>query len=134
MQSQPQTTMSLEQIEAQMRGGAAGIPPNPSAMNQQQIFARPPVNMIPGSNQMMGMGLFNQQPMQQFRPGNQLFFNQQQQQQFMMRPGAPMQPFNPQVHPPSMRPAPIVIDGISVTPVDITNQEKDAVFAKVSHL
>lgn len=131
-QQPQQTSLSLEQVEAQLRGGGPNMgaipPPIMPQQSMQPIFGRPP---SVGQNQMMGLpGAYNQP---QFRAGNQMFFNQQQQQQqFMMRPGGNlMQPFNPQVHPPSMKPAPIVIDGISVTPVEITNQEKDAVFAKV---
>lgn len=56
-----------------------------------------------------------------------------QQHQFQ-RPHMNMNMGNMNIMAPPPPPQPIVVDGISVTPVEISNQEKDMVFAKVISL
>lgn len=155
--NQRQQTMSLDQVEAQMHGDGrglgrgGGIPPNgfpPSHSNQPNLMMnaglmnRPLLSQMPPPimNQMFGGG--GGVPMRpSIIPPNQqgVPFRQPppptSQQAFMMRP-PPQQmghPFPPPLHPHMMAPPPqpIVIDGISVTPVEISNQEKDMIFAKV---
>jgi hypothetical protein len=107
--------MSLEQVEAQMRGknlmGDRKAMPF-AAMNaaaQNSIFreSRPGPMMAPYRGIAPPSQYHHQMPAPQM---NAHFHNQYR---------------------PSIRPTPITIDGISVTPLELGDQEKDSIFTKV---
>jgi hypothetical protein len=151
--------MSLDQVEAQLRSGPPpansmyrpGMDPSFRPPMQQQMLNRP-IMSGPGlqqpihpsqmhrpihpqatghmqrqtDHQILGHAQQMQRPMQHFgaaqiqRPMQQLSIGQR-----------PIQPPGPgQIQRPPM-PRTIVVDGITVTPIDLTNQEKDHVFSQV---
>ena len=154
--------MSLDQVEAQLRSGpprndnyrpgiepSFGSPmnqnfnrsnmPGPSSGQMQQqpripMNSRQPMHPQPHGQIQRPMYLPNsghlqqmQRPIQHMGPGQ---LHRPMQQLGLGQMQRPSQDFE-QIERPAM-PRTIVVDGITVTPIDLTNQEKDTVFHQVT--
>ena len=153
--------MSLDQVEAQLRSGPpvniypSGMDPSFRPLMQQQMFNRsmtpgaahtqqPQILMHPGQMQIPMHSQTNthmQRPIHHQVPGNMQHMQMPMQHLGPSQIQRPMQQLNighlpiqqlgpGQIQRPSI-PRTIVVGGITVSPIELTNQEKDSVFSEV---